>query len=246
MLEPALAELVLNVVVFAAALFQAMTGIGFALIAGPVFLLVMDTHGAIQVSILLNLLMALSLSPFLYRHCKGGHLRQLLGGTAIGMPLGILLFLALDLSLLKLVTGLLLGATVLAARLSPSLAPGSARLGGIGAGTISGAMAGFAAMPGPAVSLYLTLRGDLTGNAVRATIFMLFICSYAAALGLHWTLSGIDAAALAAALRLIPATACGMLAGYLLTPHVRQRDVDSLIFFALVLTAIALVLSALA
>ena len=50
--------LVLQVAVFGAALFQAATGTGFGVIAGPVILMALNDGSAIQVSIVLRLLIA--------------------------------------------------------------------------------------------------------------------------------------------------------------------------------------------
>ena len=59
--------LALHGAVLAAALFQAATGIGFGILAGPIILMVMNSGSAVQVTILLSLLIAVVLAPSLYR-----------------------------------------------------------------------------------------------------------------------------------------------------------------------------------
>ena len=61
------AFLILNLAVFGAAALQSATGIGFGVIAGPVLLIALNDGAAIQISILLNLLIAVILTPSLWR-----------------------------------------------------------------------------------------------------------------------------------------------------------------------------------
>ena len=76
--------LALHLAVFAAALLQAATGIGFGIIAGPIILMVMNSASAIQVSILLSLMIALMLAPSLYGRADKPLLARLLLGAMAG------------------------------------------------------------------------------------------------------------------------------------------------------------------
>ena len=55
----------LNVAVLVASALQSATGIGFGVIAGPILLIVLNDGSAIQISIALNLLIAV----FCHRSC---------------------------------------------------------------------------------------------------------------------------------------------------------------------------------
>ena len=57
-----------HIAVFVAALVQAATGLGFGLVAGPALMLALGDVSAIQISILLSLMIALVLSPPLFKH----------------------------------------------------------------------------------------------------------------------------------------------------------------------------------
>ena len=81
--------LALHLAVFVASFFQAATGIGFGLLAGPIILMVTNNGSAIQISILLSLLIALVLAPSLYGSTDKTLLKRLLIGTLPGLPLGI-------------------------------------------------------------------------------------------------------------------------------------------------------------
>ena len=80
--------LVLGLTIFSAAALQSATGIGFGVIAGPVLLVVLNDNSAIQISIILNLLIALLLAPSLRQKADRRLLAQLLIGLAVGSPLG--------------------------------------------------------------------------------------------------------------------------------------------------------------
>ena len=69
----------LHAAVFAAALLQAATGIGFGVIAGPIILMVMNSGAAVQVTILLSLLIAVVLAPSLYGQVH----KKVLGGRVL-------------------------------------------------------------------------------------------------------------------------------------------------------------------
>ena len=96
----------LHAAVLAAALLQAATGIGFGVIAGPIILMVMNSGAAVQVTILLSLLIAVVLTPSLYRQVDKKILGRLLLGTLVGLPLGILIFLNVSLDVLMLLAAL--------------------------------------------------------------------------------------------------------------------------------------------
>jgi uncharacterized membrane protein YfcA len=242
--DAGLTIVLLHGVVFLAAVLQSVTGIGFALIAGPVFLLVFDDSSAVQISIILNLVTALALMPFLYRYRSTIHLKQLLTGTALGLPVGIALHLWANLDLLKLGTGLMLVAIVVVMRRQPVEAAPRREGGGVAAGALSGLMAGFAAMPGPAASFYLNSRPELARDEMRATIFALFIASYTGALVFHGLSRGIASSTVLASLWLMPATVAGLVVGSIVEPHVNPASFKIIVLSTILLTGCVLVASA--
>jgi uncharacterized membrane protein YfcA len=239
---PALA---LHLVVFLAGALQTVTGVGFALVAGPFLLVMLHDGSAIEVSILLNLFTALLLGPALIRHLDRRSLGELLPGALLGLPVGTLLFAMADLAMLKLGAGVLVAAALWPyLRPKPAAPTHRSRWVGVASGAVAGAMTGFAAMPGPAASYYVTGIIDLPRDSARATIFVFFIIAYTAAFVLHWILTGIHAGAFGTTLWLIPATAAGMLAGAPLAGRVTQRQFRVAIALVLAGTATALIISA--
>ena len=105
--------LILIIAAFGASALQSATGIGFGVIAGPALLIALNDGSAIQISVLLNLLIALLLGPSLWQKFDRQLLKFLFIGLAIGTPLGLYIYLHMNIALLKLFAGLTVLLTLL-------------------------------------------------------------------------------------------------------------------------------------
>ena len=238
--------IVLSVAVFAAATLQAATGIGFGVIAGPLMLVVLNDAAAIQISVALNLLIALLLTPSLYRHASRPVLSSLLVGVVVGTPLGVVVFLILDIVLLKVLAGIAVAFTLL-------MLVRRARAGGtpkdsppaperIAIGIVAGTMGGSLAMPGPVPAAWMSARG-FDKQAVRATVLLMFVAAYGVALILQFYLAGIVAETLRLCAFLMPATVVGVGAGHLLSRRISEQVFRGLLVTVLLLTVILLIVT---
>ena len=239
-------DIILYTVVLAAAAFQTITGIGFAMIAGPIILLIVNDSIAIQINIFLNLLIALVLTPFLYRHADRQLLKMLFLGTFAGLPIGIALFLWADVEALKFSTGIVIA--FMALTLVLGFFSSSAKIStnwstDIFAGGITGVMSTFLAMPGPAIATYMGASGLYGKQTTRATILVLFVFAYASALVVHALFVGIDQQAMNMSVKLAPATLVGVGLGSVLAPRVNESVFRSIVILALVLTSLSLLVS---
>ncbi|MDA1099690.1 MAG: sulfite exporter TauE/SafE family protein [Proteobacteria bacterium] len=182
-------------VAFFAALVQAATGFGFAIVALPFLLLIMGNLGAVGLTIMLNLLVSLVLVPGLWRQAPWGPLTRLSLGSVLGFPIGLAIFLQASLDWVRLAVGLviLFFAAWLALHARPDVPEPAIPKANIPAarpgleilvGVLSGAMTTALAMPGPAVMLYLSASG-MGKVPLRACTLCLFTLSYGAALALQ-------------------------------------------------------------
>ena len=172
---------------FAGAFLQSAIGFGFALIAAPVFLLVMQSAAAIQVLVAIHVVQSAMLVPGLWRNAPRKLLMPMLFGSLAGIPLGLAIFLALDLNTLKLTVGLamLLFTTLLIARdagwlkqlLSSTGPPNSFAAGSVGA--CAGALTSVLVMPGPPLILYAAGR-NMEKVESRALLLTFFAFCYVA------------------------------------------------------------------
>ena len=240
--------LALHLAVFAAALLQAATGIGFGIIAGPIILMVMNSASAIQVSILLSLLIALVLAPSLYGRADKPLLARLLLGAMAGLPLGIFVYLQVGVDLLKLLAGL---AVLSMAMITMGLvkfggsghAPSDSRVADLLVGVVSGAMCSSLAMPGPVVAARM-MALEAPKETVRATILVMFGFSYLAAFAAQALMVGISSDGLTLSASLAPATLVGVLVGRYCGAWISERGFRWILSIVLTATAVGLLWSA--
>ncbi len=236
--------LVLHAAVLAAALFQAATGIGFGILAGPIILMVMNSGSAVQVTILLSLLIAVVLAPSLYRRADKTLLSRLLVGTLVGLPIGILVFVQVSVDLLKLLAGLAVLFMAFSATGLLGLDPlngkaRGARVKDYGIGVLSGAMSASLAMPGPVAAAHMSSLA-YAKDTIRATILVMFVFSYSAAIAFQAVLVGVSGETLSLAATLVPATLIGIFLGRISVGWISERGFRWLISIVLVATSISL------
>ena len=236
--------LILNIAVFGAAALQSATGIGFGVIAGPVLLIALNDGSAVQISIILNLLIASILAPSLWQQADRQLLARLLIGLAIGSPVGLLIFLNMDIDVLKAFAGLAVAYTlflILRNNRAPSHAPTPATKSTeqISIGALSGIMGASLAMPGPIPAAWMSARG-FSRETIRATILVMFVFAYVVALALQFGLAGIGTDAMRLSAMLAPSTIIGILVGRSLVSRVTEQTFRYLLVIILASTAIIL------
>ncbi|GMG81713.1 hypothetical protein LNKW23_09260 [Paralimibaculum aggregatum] len=233
-------DIALQVVVALAAMLQAVTGIGFALIAGPVILLASDSASAFSVSALLSFQIALVLAPGLWRAANPASVRAFTIGSCAGLPLGAGLLAMAEVTTLKLAAGAVLLA-LLPAMLRPPRADGH-RIGWRH-GLLSGILGGALTMPGPATAIALAASGAAK-TEIRATILVYFVWIHPPIILAQWGAGAVSSAGLAeaaaTALTLAPATLFGTLVGRWLAPHVRERLFRRAVFAGIAVIAASL------
>lgn len=207
---------------FAAAVLQATNGFGFAVLAVPFFLLLVPADKAIQLVIILSLAISLVMTPRLRDAIDPRLLLRLAVGSAIGLPIGLIVFGYSNPIVVRLAAG---GVIVLFAamlgwnryRRRPPLV--AMRLGlDLGAGTVAGAATGLVGMPGPPLMIYLMLAAAPM-RAVRATLVAFFVLVYAATLLSDVAFLGVPAGDWAIAASLLPLTWIGGITGL----HIAER-----------------------
>lgn len=209
----------LAVVTFGAAVLQAVGGFGFAVVAAPLFLLLVEPVRAIQLVIIVTASLSIVVLPRLWRAIAPRLLLRLTGGSLLGLPLGLLAFRHSDPRLVRVAAGItvLAFAVVIAAmrrgarggkRTTLVMTPGR----DLAAGAVSGAATALVGMSGPPVLIYLMLAGAPPGT-VRATLLAFFALSYTVTLAAHAATIGVAAPTWIAAGFLIPFALVGGLVG---------------------------------
>lgn len=230
--------------VLTASLLQGATGIGFGVIAGPVLLYTLNSGSAIQVSIMLSLVIALLLAPTLLRQAHWPVLKLLLIGTCLGIPLGILVFVRIDIVTLKLLAGLAVAFMALTAagvleRVGRKGRGGNSKHTAWGLGVVSGLMSSSLGMPGPVPAAWMVTR-RFPKSVIRATILIMFVPSYTAALAFQAVTPGISDESINLSVQLLPATVAGVLAGRILEKKISERTFRGVITLVLACTSLLL------
>lgn len=232
--------------VLVASLLQGATGIGFGVIAGPVLLYALNSSSAIQVSIMLSLAIALMLAPTLLRQADWPVLKLFLLGTLVGVPLGIVVFIRIDIVMLKLLAGVavaFMALTVAGAfeRTTRREGPGYSSRMAPAMGVISGTMSSSLGMPGPVPAAWMVTQ-RFSKTRIRATILTMFVPSYTAALAFQAFTPGVGDDGISWALQLLPATIAGVVVGRILEPRISERTFKSIITIVLAATALLLLI----
>ncbi|MCP4494528.1 MAG: sulfite exporter TauE/SafE family protein [Gammaproteobacteria bacterium] len=234
--------------VLVAAILQSATGIGYGVIAGPIFLAVLNGSHAFQISIVHNLLIALMLLPVVYRDFNRTVLIYLVLGSCLGIPAGFLLQLFVGVTFLKLfsmvVISIIAGALVFNMLNSTkhSFEDGVKPTEQLFIGSLAGFMTGILAMPGPLASAWMSIRGG-EKKAIRATVLSFFIFAYGSILILQVLFSGISQATQTLSLALAPVVIIGILTGNALSHHISEVVFRFILLAVLCSTAIVLLVS---
>ena len=232
--------LVLSIAVFGASVLQSATGIGFGVVAGPLLLIVLNDAAAIQVSIALNLLIAVILAPSLWRIADSKLLRILLIGLAVGSPVGLAMFLYADIALLKLFAGAVVLFTLVLLLRGNRATAASARTSAsqpekVAVGFVAGIMGGVLAMPGPVPAAWMSARG-YDKDTIRATILVMFVVAYSFALLLQLSMTEVSASTVRQTAVLVPATVAGIIMGKYLSQRISEAIFRGLLAIVLALT----------
>jgi uncharacterized protein len=225
---------------FVAALLQAASGFGFAVIATPLFLLFVPPDRAVQLVIILTAVLSAVVLPGLGRAVARGLLLRLLLGSLAGLPLGLAAFRLADPLLVRRVIGAIVLAfavflwlTQRGVRAEPRFAATPA--GDVGAGAVSGVLTAMIGMSGPPVLLYLLAAGTAP-RTVRATLLAFFAVCYTVALASHAAVNGVPGATWRIAACLVP---CALVGGYVGRPLGDRLGPDAFTSLALALLVAA-------
>jgi len=236
---------------FFASLVQSATGFGFALIAVPFFLIVLNSSDAIQVVIIITLITSIIHWLLIRKETTLDLLRWLFVGCTLGFPAGVLIYLQLELDALKMLIAVLI--------ILISIHNGWQMFRNHGAthvpdsqeakplvltvvGLTSGMMASSMAMPGPPLMLYLSSTA-LDKNQIRATMFAFFTFSYAGALIMQSIFVGVGRQSWEMSAMLTPVAILGLIVGQFLSKRISETYFKALVLAILLLTGSVMLLS---
>lgn len=208
-------------IIFATSVVQAVAGFGFALLAVPLMVVVIDLQSAVIISSFVGTLSNMLQSWQLRRNINRNMTRRFLLATAVGSPVGLLLFVYANQSALKIVLGLsiLFGVFVLSRGLE--LQHVSSWLDWL-MGVLSGVLLMATSTNGPPLVFVLQAR-RIDPATFRATLNMVFLVSGTFGLLMFGLAGEIFRSDVNVAAFAIPAMVIGVSTGVVIRKYVQQE-----------------------
>lgn len=239
-MEPATLAFVMFIVLLASVA-QTLTGFGFALVAVPFLLLVVDVRDTVVITTLLSLTVNVMVARGVWRDIPWRTVSWLALGSFAGMPAGLAVLLLAPEDALKLGVGL---ATVaMAAALGRGLRFGSeSAASGLGVGVISGVLKTSTSINGPPVVLYLQgLRHPPSG--FRGALAVFFFVTGTVTLAVFAATGVLSLRALTFSAASLPVVFAGAWAGHALVRRVDAVRFRSIVFALLLVAALSAVVT---
>lgn len=201
---------------FVAALLQATSGFGFAVLAVPFFLILAPPDEAIRIILVLSLAMSAIVVPGVRKSIEPRLLARLTIGSFLGLPLGLLAFAYANPLAVRAAAGALVA--VFALVLAESRWTGRHPIltlnpvADLAAGIVAGIATALVGMSGPPVLIYLMLAGA-PARLARATLLSFFFFIYAATVAAEAVFFGMPSHVWLAAAGIVPFAWAGGLVG---------------------------------
>lgn len=162
-------------IILLAATLQSSTGFGFSIVSTPFLLIILEPREAVQISLILALVISLALVKKVKNDVDKGILKRFTFGSIIGLPIGMLIFMLLDIAWLKIGIGILV--LLLTFFLVLNIRIKQTNIKDIFIGSASGALTTSIGMSGPPILLYFS-GTDTPKEKLRGTtlIYYIFIC----------------------------------------------------------------------
>lgn len=227
-------------IILLASILQTGTGFGFSIIATPFLLLLFDVRDAIQINLLLSLVISLAMYRKVKTDIDRRVLKRFILGSLIGLPLGIIVFLLVDIPKLKLAIGIviLLLTALLLLKLRIEQKPNR----DIVIGGLSGSLTTSIGMPGPPLLLYFS-GTDTAKETLRGTTLVYYLFIYSISLLIQIVFAGTSMTVWKSSLFALPLVWLGLYAGQYLFLKVNQTGFRIFMYIILFFTGFYLLVS---
>ncbi len=227
------------IIILIASVLQTSTGFGFSILATPFLLLLFEPAEAIQINLILSLVISSALITKIRKDIDFGILRRFVAGSVLGMPVGILVFLLLDMNTLKLGIGLII--LVLTMMLILQFRIGKNKTRDLIVGGLSGSLTTSIGMPGPPILLYFS--GTHTEKEkLRGTTLAFYLFIYLVSLVIQVMFAGTSKTVWVSSLWALPLVFIGLFLGQVLFKWVNQNVFRILTYLILLFTGIYLLI----
>ncbi|MGY0693383.1 sulfite exporter TauE/SafE family protein [Virgibacillus sp. FSP13] len=228
-----------SVIILFAAILQTSTGFGFSIMATPFLLLLFEPREAIQINLILSLVISCALIWKIRKDIDTGILKRFILGGIIGLPIGITIFLTMDMTWLKLGISVIILLLTILLILHFRIGQTSQRDFTIGA--LSGAFTTSIGMPGPPILLYFS-GTETTKEKLRGTTLAFYLFIYSVSLLIQVTFAGTTKVIWQSSLIALPLVIIGLFLGQLLFKRINQQVFQTITYVLLLFTGIYLLI----
>jgi uncharacterized protein len=232
----------LVIIVLAASIIQAGTGFGFSIMATPFLLLIFESHDAIQLNIILSLLISLLMTYKIRKEVNKESLIRLMKGGVMGILPGLILFIFLDVHLLKIFVSILILAStgLLIAKINVKQSNSKELV----TGALSGLLTTSLGMPGPPLLIYFA-GAKVDKATLRSTTLAYFVFVYLVSLFLQFSMYNISKNVWISTLWALPFTLLGIYLGQWVFVRLNQQLFQKILYTLLLFTGIYLLFTTL-
>ncbi|CAG7652153.1 hypothetical protein PAESOLCIP111_06469 [Paenibacillus solanacearum] len=171
-------------VIILAAFVQGLTSFGFALISVPLLTKILPLQQVVPIVVILSLISNISVLFKAWKHVDLRKIWILLISSLVAAPMGTLLLMYTDPSIIKIIIGFLILLSSIAILQGKSFSIRNERVAFVPVGVLSGLLNGSVGLSGPPVALFLsnqgvdkqTFRANITAYAFILNIIT--ICTY--------------------------------------------------------------------
>ncbi|SHN33999.1 sulfite exporter TauE/SafE family protein [Gracilibacillus kekensis] len=227
------------IIIIIASILQTSTGFGFSILATPFLLLLFEPVEAIQINLILSLIISVALMRKIRRDIDYGILRRFVGGSVVGLPIGITVFLLMEINSLKMGISLIIIALTLMLIFKFRINQNKKR--DILAGGLSGSLTTSIGMPGPPLLLYFS-GTETQKEKLRGTTLAFYLFIYLISLIIQVIFAGTNKTVWVSSLWAIPLVFVGLYLGQLLFKRINQNSFRVLTYIILLFTGIYLLI----
>lgn len=226
-------------IILIAAILQSSTGFGFSIISTPFMLIILEPREAVQISLLLSLLISFALVGKVKKDVDKGILKRFTIGSIVGLPLGMFIFMILDVAWLKIGIGILI--LLLTALLVLNIRIKQTHLKDVFVGSMSGALTTSIGMSGPPILLYFS-GIETSKEKLRGTTLMYYILICFMSLITQIFIAGTTLNVWILSLLSLPVISLGMFFGEILFNKINQYVFRKITYGLLLFTGVYLLL----
>ncbi|MGD6870632.1 sulfite exporter TauE/SafE family protein [Sutcliffiella horikoshii] len=229
-------------IILIASILQTSTGFGFSILATPFLLLLFESSEAIQINLILSLIISMALIMKIRKDIDFGILGRFVAGSVMGLPIGMTIFLLIDIDRLKLAVSLII--LVLTVMLVLKFRIKQNKKRDLLVGGLSGLFTTSIGMPGPPLLLYFS-GTNTEKEKLRGTTLAFFLFIYFVSLVIQMIFVGTNKTIWVSSLWGLPLVFVGLYVGQLLFKWINQRIFRIFTYIILIFTGIYLMIESL-